>query len=82
MSETLSFVDTIQRIGNTTINDVRVVRYTCTITVDRPQDMQIGISKLNTEMYKAHRDLCRADYGAFEDAAYQLQEELLAKIGA
>jgi hypothetical protein len=43
--------------------------------------MRIGISKLNPDMYKANRDVCRNDYAAFEDSAYQLQEELLAKIG-
>lgn len=28
-------------------------------------------------MYKAHRDIRRADFAEFEDAAYQLQEEYL-----
>ena len=28
-------------------------------------------------MYKAYRDICRADFSEFEDAVYQLQEEYL-----
>lgn len=81
MENTLSYKDTIQRVGYTVINDVRVVQYTCIIPIDKPQDMRIGITKLNSEMYKVYRDQCRADYAAFEDAAYQLQEEYTARLG-
>lgn len=80
MSKTLTYKDTIQRTGYTVIDDVRVVQYTCIIPVDRPQEMRLGITKLNPELYKANREICRADYAAFEDAAYQLQEECMAKI--
>lgn len=78
---TLSYKDVIQRVGYSIIDGVRVVQYTCTIPVDEPLGMRIGITKLNADMYKANRDACRADYAEFEDAAYQLQEECLAKIG-
>lgn len=78
---TLSYKDVIQRVGYSIIDGVRVVQYTCTIPVDDPLGMRIGITKLNADMYKANRDVCRADYAEFEDAAYQLQEECLAKIG-
>jgi hypothetical protein len=33
-------------------------------------------------MYEANRDICRADFAIFEDAAYQLRDEYLAKIDA
>lgn len=81
MTKTLSYKDTIQRVGYTVIDDVRVVQYTCTIPIDSPKDMRIGITKLNSDLYKAHRDICRADYAEFEDTAYQLQEECFAKLG-
>jgi hypothetical protein len=81
MNNTLILSDTIQRLGYTVIDDVRVVQYTCIIPLNNPKDMRIGISKLNPDMYKANRDVCRNDYATFEDSAYQLQEELLAKIG-
>ena len=80
MSKTLTYKDTIQRTGYTVIDDVRVVQYTCIIPADKPQEMRLGITKLNPELYKANREICRADYAAFEDAAYQLQEECMAKI--
>jgi hypothetical protein len=81
MENTLSYSDVIQRTGYTTIDGVRVVQYTCLIPADRPLDMRIGITKLNPDLYKANRDICRADYAAFEDAAYKLQEEYVAKLG-
>lgn len=81
MTETLSFTDTIQRIGYTVIDGIRVVQYTCVIPINDPMSMRIGITKMNTDMYKANRAICREDYAAFEDAAYQLQEDCLAKIG-
>ena len=81
MENTLSYKDTIQRVGYTTIGGVKVVQYTCIIPSDQPQNMRIGITKLDSDMYKANRDICREDYAAFEDAAYRLQEEFLAKMG-
>lgn len=78
---TLSYKDTIQRVGYTTIDDVKVVQYSCVIPVNNPEEMRIGITKLNGDLYKTFRDICRADYAAFEDAAYQLQEECFAKLG-
>lgn len=76
----LTYKDTIQRVGYTTIGDQKIVQYTCTISVEDPKNMRIGITKLDTEAYKEHREECRADYAEFEDAAYQLQEECLAKL--
>lgn len=80
MENTLTYKDIIQRTGYTVIDGVKVVQYTCVIPANEPQNMRIGITKLNTDLYKAHRDVCRADYAAFEDSAYQLQEECLAKM--
>lgn len=82
MTETLTFKDTIQRVGHTTINNEKVVQYTCVISTDEPQNMRLSITKLNPEMYKEHRDVCRADYAAFEDAAYMLQDEYMAKLSS
>lgn len=81
MNNTLFYKDVIQRTGYTIIENVRVVQYTCVIPLDNPKDMRIGITKLNSDMYKANRDICRADYAAFEDAAYALQEQYLPDTG-
>lgn len=77
---TLSYKDTIQRVGYTVIDGIKVVQYSCIIPSDNPKDMRIGITKLNPQMYKDNRDICRADYAEFEDAAYKLQEEFMAKF--
>lgn len=81
MSDTLTFKDTVQRVGYTIIDGVKVVQYTCIIPADNPQEMRIGITKLDSGLYKANRNICRADYAAFEDAAYELQEEYITKLG-
>lgn len=35
--------------------------------------------KLNADLYRENREACRNDFALFEDAAYALQEELIAK---
>ena len=80
MSNTLSYNDFVQRIGYTVIDNVRVVQHTCAIPINNPKGMRVSMTKLNAELYKANRDICRADFAMFEDAAYQLQEEYMAKL--
>lgn len=77
---TLICKDTIQRIGYTVIDNVRVVQYNCVIDAANPKDMRIVTSRLNEEMYKAHRAACREDLATFEDAAYRLQEEYISNL--
>lgn len=82
MSETLTYKDTLQRVGHTVINETQVCQYVCIIPSDDPSSMRVTMTRLNEEMYKEHRDICRADFAKFEDAAYILQEEYLAKMNA
>lgn len=82
MTGTLTYKDTIQRIGYTTIDGVKVVQHTCVIDSANPQDMRVSMVKMDAEMYKNHRETCRDDFATFEDAAYRLQEELIAKLEA
>lgn len=77
---TLITKDTIQRVGYTVIDGVKVVQYNAVIDATKPQEMRIITSKLNEEMYKNNRAACRADLAAFEDAVYLLQEEYIAKM--
>lgn len=79
MTETLTYKDTIQRIGYTVIDGVKVVQHGCIIESDDPQNMRITMTKLNVDMYRTHREICRNDFAVFEDACYAYQEELLAK---
>ena len=78
-SKTLVYADMIQRVGYTVIDGVKVVQHTCTFPIDKPQEMRVGSTRLNPEMYKTNRDICRVDMAAFEDAAYELQDEYLAR---
>ena len=80
MSETLICAESVQRIGYTVIDGVRVVQHTCVIPMDNPKGMRISMTKLNADLYEANRDICRSDFAIFEDAAYQLRDEYLAKI--
>lgn len=80
MSDTLTCTEFIQRIGYTVINGVRVVQHTCVIPIANPKGMRVSMTKMNADMYEVNRDICRADFAIFEDAAYQLRNEYLAKI--
>lgn len=75
MSRTLHYEDTIRREGYTIIDGTKVVQYICVMPLDKPEDMRIASTRLNVELYKANRSICRADLAAFEDAAYDLQDE-------
>mgnify|MGYP006330309161 CR=1 FL=1 len=80
MSETLTFKDTIQRVGYTIINEVKVVQHTLVLPTDSPKDMRITMTKLNKDLYEANRTICRNDFAEFEDAAYELRDEYLAEL--
>lgn len=40
---------------------------------------KVTMTKLDPELYKANREICRNDFAVFEDAAYTLQAELITK---
>lgn len=82
MSKTLLITESIQRIGYTVIDGIKVVQHTCSISSENPSQMRVGMVKLDSYMYKTNRSTCRDDYAIFEDAAYTLQEELIAKAEA
>lgn len=80
MSGTLTYSDVIQRTGYTIVDGVKVVQYVCTLPLSNPQAMRITSTRLNVDLYKANREICRNDLAAFEDAAYQLQDDYVAKM--
>lgn len=82
MTNTLSYKDTIQRVGHTIIDGVKVVQHTCTIDSENPHEMRVTMVKLNPDLYRENREICRNDFAVFEDAAYKLQEELLGAKNA
>lgn len=65
--------------------EVIVEGYSCTIDSENPDKMNVSKyfqSDEGRSLYKEHRAACRADYAAFEDAAYELQDELIAEKAA
>ena len=79
MSETLSWKDSITRTGYTEIDGKKVMQHVCSISMDAPYNMTVNSVKINEELYKSNRDVCRADAAEFEDACYELQKTYLAK---
>ena len=64
-----------------TARQVSVEGYSCTISSENPEDIRISRYPQGTEgkkLYKEHREQCHADYAAFEDAAYRIQDSMLA----
>ena len=79
MSETLFVQDTVQRVGHTIIDGVKVIQHSCILPIDNPKEMRIVMTKLNADLYKEHRDICRKDFAEFEDACFKLQESYLGE---
>lgn len=79
MSETLFVQDTVQRVGHTIIDGVKVIQHSCILPIDNPKEMRIVMTKLNADLYKEYRDICRRDFAEFEDACFKLQESYLGE---
>lgn len=76
----LSVTKTISLTGSTVIDNQQVCGYRAEITSDNPSNMVLSSWISNQSIRKANRDTCYADQKAFEDAAYALQDELLAAL--
>ena len=76
----LQATDILTRVGFSVIDGANAVRYTCQIPLDKPEGMTIGRTVLKPDLYKEHRDECRADYATFEDESYEQQQRLIDKL--
>lgn len=65
--------------GESRINGVSAEGYRAEISSENPEDMTITSWQTDRGIYKANRGTCRADRAAFEDAAYDLQEQAAAE---
>lgn len=63
--------------GKTIIDGVEVCGYQAQIDSEDPANIAFTNWKTNNEMYKEHRAECRADLAAFEDHAFEIQDEML-----
>lgn len=68
--------------GESTIDGTRVAGYQAVIDSTNPADMNLTSWQTDKEMYKQNRVQCRQDQADFEDAAYTLQDELIAEKAA
>lgn len=82
MENLFTYSDVLTRTGYTIVDGVKIVQYVCTIPMENPSNIRISSTRINSELYKLHRDICRKDLAAFEDAAYELQDEYLKKANA
>lgn len=79
---TLTANSVVTVVDGETTREVSVEGYTCNIDSDNPEKMSVSkyyINEESKELYKLNRAVCRADYAEFEDAAYALQDELIAE---
>lgn len=61
-----------------TIDGVAAENYQATINSDKPEDMNLSSWQTDKALYKANRTECRKDAAVFEDAAYAIQDALIA----
>lgn len=72
----------IKFTGNSMLDGVIAEVYEATINSNNPADMNITSFQQNKAVYKENREQCWADRAAFENAAYALQDEMIAALSA
>lgn len=66
--------------GKSVIGGKEVEGYTAVIKSDKPKDMVITSWQIDGATYKENRVQCRKDKADFEDAAYAIQDEMIAAL--
>lgn len=65
--------------GFSVVNGVNVEGYSAEINSENPEDITMSSWQQDKSLYKANRSTCRADQAEFEDAAYAIQDEMIAE---
>jgi hypothetical protein len=65
--------------GTTTIDGAQVAGYQAVINSEKPADMNLSSWQNDKALYKQNRTLCRQEQAEFEDAAYELQDKMIAE---
>ena len=68
--------------GKSIIDGKEAEGYTAVIKSEKPQDMVITSWQIDGATYKENRVQCRKDKADFEDAAYAMQDEMIAALSA
>lgn len=71
---------TIKLISRSMIDGVVVESYTAEINSSNPEDIRFGNVIVDKALYKTHRTECRKDEAEHEDAAYALQDQMIAEM--
>lgn len=78
----LNMKKSITLTGESMIDGVQAEGYSATINSENPEDITFSSWQTDKALYKANRVQCRKDAAEFEDAAYTLQDELIAEKAA
>ena len=62
--------------GESVIGENVVCIFSASIDSENPEKMSVSQFQKDKEAYREHREECRADYAAFEDAVFAAQAEL------
>ena len=65
--------------GESLIDGKQAEGYQATIDSANPEDMVFSSWQTDKALYKANRVQCRKDAAAFEDAAYAVQDAMIAE---
>jgi hypothetical protein len=67
-------------VADTVVDDVRIATYGAIMNLEN-LSMSLTARKLDEHACKVYRDVVRADQAAFEDFAYEVQEQVMAIKG-
>ncbi len=65
--------------ANSTINGEKAEGYQAKIDSNNPEDIKISSWQQDKKLYKTNREQCRKDAAEFEDAAYAVQDKMIAE---
>lgn len=65
--------------GHSVIDGKRAAEYRASIDETSPENMIMTNSQLDKEVYKENRVQCRKDAAEFEELAYSIQDQMIAK---
>lgn len=65
--------------GESIIDGVQAEGYSAKISSENPDGITFSNWQANKTLYKANRTQCRQDAADFEDAAYAVQDEMIAE---
>lgn len=74
----LNIKKNITLTGTSTIDGQAAAGFSAVINSDNPDDITFSSWQTDKALYKANRSECRQDEAAFEDAAYLVQDEMIA----